>query len=102
LKDLEGSQAVNGPLLKAPGSDTFQNLSLRQNLGGLARFAGKPLETLYNLAGSDKSINALLTQAMLDPKVAAALMQRAQIPRAGLNFRPFDLGTVGGLLGSSP
>lgn len=102
LKDLEQSQAVNGPLLKAPGSDTFQNLSLRQNLGGLAGFAGKPLEALYNLAGSDKAIHGLLTQSMLDPKLAAALMKRAAAQRQGLNFRSYDAGTLGGLLGSQP
>lgn len=100
LKDLESSQAVNGPLLKAPGSDTFQNLSLRQNLGGLAGFAGKPLDVLYNLAGSDKAINALLSKAMLDPKFAASLMQQAAASRGGLNFRPYDMGAFGGFLGS--
>lgn len=102
LKDLESSQSVNGPLLKAPGSDTFQNLSLRQNLGGLAGIAGKPLETLYNLAGSDKAIHGLITQAMLDPKLAAQLMQRASQNQQGLNFRPYDAGALGGLLGSRP
>lgn len=103
LKDLESSQAVNGPLLKAPGSDTFQNLSLRQNLGGLAGIAGKPLEALYNLGGSDKAIQGLITQAMLDPKLAAALMQRAAAQQGrGLNFRPYDAGALGGLLGSQP
>lgn len=102
LKDLENSQAVNGPLLKAPGSDTFQNLSLRQNMGALAGFAGKPLDALYNFAGSDKAVHAILSKAMLDPKFAASIMEQAAASKPGFNFRPYDLGTLGGLLGSRP
>lgn len=103
LKDLEQSQSVNGPLLKAPGSDTFQNLSLRQNVGGLASIASKPLDTLYNLGGADKAIQGLITKSMLDPKLAASLMQRAsqRNQRPPLSFRPtwaetaYDAGSLG-------
>lgn len=101
-KDLQSSQAVNGPMLKAPGSDTFQNLSLNQNIQGPAAFLTKPLAPLYRLGGADNAINKLLTQAMLDPGTAAGLMQAASKQRPGLNFRPFDQGTLGGLLGSFP
>jgi hypothetical protein len=102
-KDLEASQAVNGPMLKAPGSDTFQNLSLNQNIGGWpGSVVSKAFGPAYKFAGADTAINKLLTQAMLDPKTAAGLMQAAQKPKGQLNFRPFDLGTAGGLLGSSP
>ena len=110
LQDLENSQAINGPLLKAPGSDTFQNLSLRQNMGGLASIAGKPLDWLYNLAGSDKAIQGLLTQSMLDPKFAAALMRNVKKPMPGPSYRPYatqsetayDAGAMGGLFGAVP
>ena len=102
-KDLQNSQAINGPLLKAPGSDTFQNLSLNQNVGGWpGSLLTKSLGPAYKFFGADAATNKLLTQAMLDPKTAAALMQAAQKPRGQLNFRPYDLGTAGGLLGSSP
>jgi hypothetical protein len=99
-KDLQNSQAVNGPLLKAPGSDTFQNLSLNQNLSGPARMLTKPLDPLYRMGGADAAINKLLTRGMLDPKFAAGLMQGALKPRPGLNFGPYDVGAMGGLLGS--
>lgn len=105
LKDLEQSQAVNGPLLKAPGSDTFQNLSLRQNMGGLASIAGKPLDALYSLAGTDKATSAIISKAMLDPKFAASLMQRSSQTAPRPAFRPYstwgetayDAGTLGTL-----
>jgi hypothetical protein len=99
-KDLQNSQAVNGPLLKAPGSDTFQNLSLNQNISGPGRSIARMLDPLYRFGGADTATNKLLTQAMLDPKFASGLMQSARQPRSDLNFRPFDLGTIGGLLGS--
>lgn len=100
-KDLHSSTASS--LLKAPGSDTFQNLSLNQNLGGgVAGLLSKPLGPLYKLGGADQGINSLMTRAMLDPQFAAGLMQGASKPRPGLNFRPYDAGTLGGLLGSQP
>jgi hypothetical protein len=101
-KDLQNSQAIAGPLLKAPGSDTFQNLSLNQRLGKIGAPIAKALEPVYRLGGADKGVNDVLTRAMLDPAFAASLMQKARIPQTGLNFRPFDLGTAGGLLGSTP
>jgi hypothetical protein len=99
--DLQSSTASS--LLKAPGSDTFQNLSLNQNLGGgLAGLMSKPLGPLYKLGGADQGVNSLLTRAMLNPQFAAGLMQSASKARPGLNLRPYDLGTMGGLLGSQP
>lgn len=82
--DLQYGQAINGPQVKAPGSDTFQNLSIAQVLGagpnpasaGL-RALSKPLEWLYKAAGSDQRVNDLLKDAALDPKFAAALLRRA-------------------------
>lgn len=82
--DLQYGQAINSPLVKAPGSDTFQNLSIAQVLGagpGSAHPAlnvlGKPLAWVYKLAGSDERVNDLLAQAMLDPRLAASMLRRA-------------------------
>jgi hypothetical protein len=97
-KDLQNSQSPVA--LRAPGSDTFQNLSLNQNLGSGAKFAAKALEVPYRLAGADSAINELLTKAFLDPKLAATFMKRAQVPLSDTNFRPYDLGTLGYLSGS--
>lgn len=82
--DLKYGQAINGPLVKAPGSDTFQNLSIAQVLGAgpnpanaALRVVSKPLEWIYKAAGSDTRVNDLLRDAALDPKFAAALLRRA-------------------------
>jgi hypothetical protein len=98
-KDLQGSVASS--LYKAPGSDTFQNLSLNQNIGGgVPGMMTRPLSPLYKLGGADEAINKLLTKGMLDPQFAAGLMQGALKPRSGLNFGPYDAGALGGLFGS--
>jgi len=82
--DLQYGQAINSPLVKAPGSDTFQNLSIAQVIGSGATSAhpalqalSKPLQWLYKAAGSDQKINDILTEAMLDPKLGAAMLRRA-------------------------
>jgi hypothetical protein len=82
--DLHYAQAVNSPLVKAPGSDTFQNLSIAQVLGAgpsaahpALRILAKPLSWLYKIAGTDTRVNEMLTDAMLDPKLSAKLLQRA-------------------------
>lgn len=82
--DLQYGQAINSPLIKAPGSDTFQNLSIAQAIGaggkalpGPLRVILKPLEWLYKAGGSDQGINDALTRAMLDPKLASQMLLRA-------------------------
>jgi len=107
--DLQNSQLINGPLLKAPGSDTFQNLSRSAVLGGpgvggpLGNVAMKPLGWLYKAAGTDEKINDLLTQAMLDPKLAAVFLRQGRpvtqslLRRVGSGIVPY---AQGGLLGS--
>lgn len=82
--DLHLGQAPSSPLVKAPGSDTFQNLSVAQVLGGgmtdmhpALRVLAKPLSWVYHLAGSDDRVNDILADAMLHPKVASQLLQRA-------------------------
>lgn len=78
--DLQMGQAINGPLVKAPGSDTFQNLSIAQVIGAGPKVMGalaKPLNWLYKTGGTDKGVNEILKNAALDPKFAAALLRRA-------------------------
>lgn len=82
--DLQYGQAINGPLVKAPGSDTFQNLSIAQVIGAgpsptqaVMKTLAKPLSWIYKAADSDGRVNDLLKQAALDPKFAAALLRRA-------------------------
>lgn len=82
--DLKLGQALSSPLVKAPGSDTFQNLSIAQVLGAgvtdahpTLRLLAKPLSWVYHIGGSDEAVNQVLANAMLDPKVGAQLLQRA-------------------------
>jgi hypothetical protein len=82
--DLKYGQAINSPLIKAPGSDTFQNLSIAQAIGAggtgahpLIRVLTKPLSWLYKFGGSDEGINEVLARAMLDPKLSADMLRRA-------------------------
>jgi hypothetical protein len=82
--DLKYGQAINSPLVKAPGSDTFQNLSIAQVLGAGATDAhpifkvlSSPLKWLYRQAGSDTKVNEIIADAMLDPKLAAQMLDRA-------------------------
>jgi hypothetical protein len=82
--DLDYGAAINSPLVKAPGSDTFQNLSIANAIGAGAAKGNlhpalqaltKPLKWLYK--APDDQITQILTQAMLDPKLAARLLERA-------------------------
>src|SRR5690606_22140006 len=85
--DLDLGASINSPLIRAPGSDTTQNLSLaniaasirqgntRSQVPRLMQPLLKPFERFYKY--SDEQINELLTEAMLDPKLAAQMMRRA-------------------------
>jgi hypothetical protein len=81
--DLDLGNAINSRLVKAPGSDTFQNLSIASAMGaagkeGVHPFVSaitKPLKWLYK--EPDEKINQILAEAMLDPKFAADLLKRA-------------------------
>jgi hypothetical protein len=81
--DLQYGQAINSPLVKAPGSDTYQNLSIAQAISAGGKLSGplkvilKPIEWLHKMAGTDSGVNEALTRAMLDPKLAALMLQRA-------------------------
>ena len=74
---------------KVPGSGTFKNLSTANIIGGVIgkQMFGEvpaavnktvaPLNWLYN--GTDDQIRELLVSAMLDPKLAADLMKKANV-----------------------
>jgi hypothetical protein len=74
---------------KQPGSDTFKNISTanvigsiigKQTFGETSPLLSKvsaPLNWLYN--GTDDKIRELIVDAMLDPKLASRLMQRASV-----------------------
>jgi hypothetical protein len=107
--DLQYGQAINGPLVKAPGSDTFQNLSIAQVIGTgstsahpILRALAKPLDWIYKLGGTDEQISAILTDAMLDPKLAATMLQQAT-PKSvqsfsdALRIRALQSGTAASL-----
>jgi len=84
-KDLD--DGVLARAAKSPGSDTFKNMSTANVIGGIvgkqifgetSPFLNKvaaPLNWLYN--GTDDAIREVLVDAMLDPKLAARLMQKA-------------------------
>jgi hypothetical protein len=110
--DLQYGQAINSPLIKAAGSDTFQNLSIAQVIGAAPtnvhpalRVLGKPLDWMYRIAGTDEAVNAILVDAMLDPKLAAQMLRQAtpksvQSFSEALRIRTLQSG-VGAGLGSS-
>lgn len=74
---------------RVPGSDTFKNLSTANVIGGIIgkQMFGEvpsgvnkvvaPLNWLYN--GTDDQIRELLVNAMLDPKLAASMMKKANV-----------------------
>jgi hypothetical protein len=88
--DLQYGQAINSSLIKAPGSDTFQNLSIAQAIGATGSgghpaitLLTKPLNWVYKLAGTDQGISEILTKAMLDPKLASDMLKRATPANVG-------------------
>ena len=72
---------------KVPGSDTFKNMSTANLIGGIVgkQLFGElspalqskinPFNWMYG--GSDQAIKEVLVDAMLDPKLASKLMQKA-------------------------
>jgi hypothetical protein len=105
--DLQYGQTLNSALIKAPGSDTFQNLSIAQaigaggkNLPGFVKVLTKPVDWLYKLGGSDEGVNEALTRAMLDPKLAAQMLQRATPQRMAQFSERLKAAGVGATAGS--
>lgn len=89
ITEINRGMAATGPGVRAPGSNTFQNLSMGNLIGRVfsesladnttLRTMTRPLDWLYRLP--DQQVQELLVQAMLDPKMAAMMMAKANITK---------------------
>jgi hypothetical protein len=87
INEINRGQAATAPGVKAPGSNTFQNMSMGNLIGRVfsesladnttLRTMTRPLDFLYKLP--DQQIQQLLVEAMLDPQLAAQMMSKASI-----------------------
>lgn len=87
INEINRGQAATAPGVKAPGSNTFQNMSMGNLIGRVfsesladnttLRTMTRPLDFLYRLP--DQQIQQLLVEAMLDPKLAAQMMSKANV-----------------------
>lgn len=82
--DLDRGMAINDPNIRAVGSNTTQDMTtanvVGQALGStkmtpFVRSISRPLQWAYKIP--EQELQGLLTDAMLDPKIAAALMRKA-------------------------
>ena len=89
INEINRGMAATAPGVKPPGSNTFQNMSMGNLIGRVfsesladnttLRTMTRPLDWLYKLP--DQQVQQLLVQAMLDPKLAAMMMAKANIMR---------------------
>jgi hypothetical protein len=87
ITEINRGMASTAPGVKAPGSNTFQNMSMGNMIGRVfsesladnttLRTMTRPLDWLYKLP--DTQVQQLLVEAMLDPQTAAVLMSRANM-----------------------
>ena len=87
INEINRGQAATAPGVKAPGSNTFQNMSMGNLIGRVfsesladnttLRTMTRPLDFLYRLP--DQQIQQLLVESMLDPKLAAQMMSKANV-----------------------
>jgi hypothetical protein len=87
IDEINRGMAATAPGVKPPGSDTFKNMSMGNLIGRVfsesmatnttLRTMTRPLDFLYKLP--DEQIQQLLVQAMLDPKMAAMMMAKANV-----------------------
>lgn len=87
INEINRGQAATAPGVRAPGSNTFQNMSMGNLIGRVfsesladnttLRTMTRPLDFLYRLP--DQQIQQLLVEAMLDPKLAAQMMSKASV-----------------------
>lgn len=110
MADLERSAAVRAGNVKAPGSDTFRNMSVAAALtnvigGGVAdnataRALTKPLMVAARM--QEDEITRVLIDAILDPKMGALLIEKAT-PRNMETFGEFlRNGAVRNFLATEP
>ena len=89
IDEINRGMAATAPGVTPPGSNTFQNMSMGNLIGRVfsesladnttLRTMTRPLDWLYKLP--DQQVQQLLVQAMLDPKLAAMMMAKANIMR---------------------
>lgn len=87
INEINRGQAATAPGVRAPGSNTFQNMSMGNLIGRVfsesladnttLRTMTRPLDFLYRLP--DQQIQQLLVEAMLDPQLAAQMMSKASV-----------------------
>lgn len=87
INEINRGQAATAPGVRAPGSNTFQNLTMGNLIGRVfsesladnttLRTMTRPLDFLYKLP--NQQVQELLVQAMLDPKLAATMMSKANM-----------------------
>lgn len=87
ITEINRGMASTAPGVKAPGSNTFQNMSMGNMIGKVfsesmadnttLRTMTRPLDWLYKLP--DNQIQQLLVEAMLDPQTASVLMSKANM-----------------------
>jgi len=87
INEINRGQAATAPGVRAPGSNTFQNMSMGNLIGRVfsesladnttLRTMTRPLDFLYKLP--DQQIQQLLVEAILDPQLAAQMMSKASI-----------------------
>jgi len=87
IDEINRGMASTAPGVRAPGSNTFQNMSMGNLIGRVfsesmadnttLRTMTRPLDWLYKLP--DQQVQQLLVEAMLDPKMAAMMMSKANM-----------------------
>ena len=113
INEINRGQAATAPGVKAPGSNTFQNMSMGNLIGRVfsesladnttLRTMTRPLDFLYKLP--NQQIQQLLVEAMLDPQLAAQMMSKASIMKVeplakSLRKKAEELG-YGAVIGAS-
>lgn len=114
INEINRGQAATAPGVKAPGSNTFQNMSMGNLIGRVfsesladnttLRTMTRPLDFLYKLP--DQQVQQLLVEAMLDPKLAAQMMSKANVMKVeplakSLRKKSEELG-FGSIIGATP
>ena len=114
INEINRGQAATAPGVKAPGSNTFQNMSMGNLIGRVfsesmadnttLRTITRPLDWLYKLP--DQQVQRLLVEAMLDPQLAAQMMSKANIMKVeplakSLRKKAEELG-YGSIIGATP
>lgn len=113
INEINRDQAATAPGVRAPGSNTFQNLTMGNLIGRVfsesladnttLRTMTRPLDFLYKLP--NQQIQQLLVEAMLDPQLAAQMMSKASIMKVeplakSLRKKAEELG-YGAVIGAS-